>query len=607
MTTIGATNLVLNTNNGTNSGQIQITQGAASNIVITPNTTGDVYLESDTVFVGDNGAAATISTYGNAGLTISNGSGSDNIVINPASGTTVNDGNMILGQLNTNTILTTNGTGNLDIRTGSWPTGPNITLADGTNGAITLTPHGTGDIILDTDTVQIEQKLTTIGANNLILNTNNGTNSGEISITQGTGGNIAITPFSTGSVQMGAANTTATITTNGTGDLVINTNNGTNAGSITLTNGTNGNITLTPNGTGSVALTLADGGNLTNTRNYVKGALRNSTLAAAGEIWAVNSTGPVNPYQGISIDNSADNNVGAGAILRSYSNQNGLRGRVVFERARGSLASPAALQSGNIIGSMDATGYTSTGWFNDANGAVPAFFGFSATENWVSNTNVGARFFVSLAPTATTVTDAVNLITTIDSTPENGSLRSDRLTLTQGKTSSFTATGCSTSGTTLTIGTLVTGTIAVGNVITVATSVALQNYYIIANLSGSGSGSTWTLSGSPGTLNAQAITGNAGYIGGTTSGSVDMLADLKLLTNNIENSAGTTVITTGTTNVAFTLPVKFPVYTAAALTAITGAVGWQAAVSNSPVNAGKMAYWDTTNSRWSYIDTNTAV
>ena len=38
----------------------------------------------------------------------------------------------------------------------------------------------------------------------------------------------------------------------GTGDLILNTNNGTNAGNITLLDGANGAITLTPNGTGVV-------------------------------------------------------------------------------------------------------------------------------------------------------------------------------------------------------------------------------------------------------------------------------------------------------------------------------------------------------------------
>lgn len=59
-------------------------------------------------------------------------------------------------------------------------------------------------------------------------------------------------------------------------------------------------------------------------------------------------------------------------------------------------------------------------------------------------------------------------------------------------TASFTSTGSSISGTTLTIGTLATGTIAVGQMIT-GTNV-LAGTYINANLAGSGSGSTWTVS-----------------------------------------------------------------------------------------------------------------
>jgi hypothetical protein len=55
---------------------------------------------------------------------------------------------------------------------------------------------------------------------------------------------------------------------------------------------------------------------------------------------------------------------------------------------------------------------------------------------------------------------------------------------------------------------------------------------------------------------------------------------------------------------------KYPVYTAAALTAITGQVGWTAAVSNSSSGGnpnGMIAFWDTTNSRWSYVHDNSAV
>jgi hypothetical protein len=70
---------------------------------------------------------------------------------------------------------------------------------------------------------------------------------------------IDIIPNGTGDVNLGADavqigdnDANATLTTQGTGDLILNTNNGTNAGSITLLDGANGAITLTPNGTGVV-------------------------------------------------------------------------------------------------------------------------------------------------------------------------------------------------------------------------------------------------------------------------------------------------------------------------------------------------------------------
>jgi len=68
---------------------------------------------------------------------------------------------------------------------------------------------------------------------------------------------IDIIPNGTGDVNLGADtvqvgdnDANATITTQGTGDLILNTNNGTNAGNITLADGANGDITITPDGTG---------------------------------------------------------------------------------------------------------------------------------------------------------------------------------------------------------------------------------------------------------------------------------------------------------------------------------------------------------------------
>ena len=58
----------------------------------------------------------------------------------------------------------------------------------------------------------------------------------------------------TSGIQVGASNTNATITTNGTGDLTISTNNGTNSGTIKIADGANNDITIETNGTGDIYL-----------------------------------------------------------------------------------------------------------------------------------------------------------------------------------------------------------------------------------------------------------------------------------------------------------------------------------------------------------------
>jgi len=74
------------------------------NIVLAPNGTGDVYLDADTVRIGDANSAA---------------------------------------------ILTTNGTGNLTINTNSGTNSGTIVINQGANGNIAITPNGTGSVVLD--------------------------------------------------------------------------------------------------------------------------------------------------------------------------------------------------------------------------------------------------------------------------------------------------------------------------------------------------------------------------------------------------------------------------------------------------------------------------
>ena len=81
-----------------------IVSASNANIDIIPNGTGDVNLGADTVMVGDNNSNATITTQGTGDLTLSTNSGTN-------SGT--------------------------------------VTIADGANGNISITPNGSGKVVID--------------------------------------------------------------------------------------------------------------------------------------------------------------------------------------------------------------------------------------------------------------------------------------------------------------------------------------------------------------------------------------------------------------------------------------------------------------------------
>ena len=87
------------------------------------------------------------------------------------------------------------------------------------NGNIELEPNGTGDVILDTDQVTIGGgsevgQLSSNGAYDLKLVTNSGTNSGNITITDGANGAITATPNGTGEVVVGGNTNPGTLVLN---------------------------------------------------------------------------------------------------------------------------------------------------------------------------------------------------------------------------------------------------------------------------------------------------------------------------------------------------------------------------------------------------------
>ena len=126
---------------------------------------------------------------------------------------------------------------------------PHVTLKR-TNNAIlpSLRFKGSGG----TEGANIKFDGTSGTTNTLIFQTYDGVSLAERFRVTTTGANIL------GPLQVGASNTDATITTNGTGDLTLSTNNGTNSGTIQIQDGTNGDIRIEPNGNGDI-LMLLDG------------------------------------------------------------------------------------------------------------------------------------------------------------------------------------------------------------------------------------------------------------------------------------------------------------------------------------------------------------
>ena len=149
------------------------------------------------------------------------------------------------------------------------------TANDGTNPDIMTLAFGDGDVTLTGTQTLTNKTLTSPKIGTSILDTNGnelalltatGSAVNEFTIANAATGNdptlsatggdsnidIAIKPKGTGETRVGTGAADATITSSGAHNLILDTNSGTNSGTITITDGANGNINLAPNGTGQV-------------------------------------------------------------------------------------------------------------------------------------------------------------------------------------------------------------------------------------------------------------------------------------------------------------------------------------------------------------------
>tara|TARA_R110002020_G_scaffold50716_7_gene143254 strand:+ start:35351 stop:39604 length:4254 start_codon:yes stop_codon:yes gene_type:complete len=158
------------------------------------------------------------------------------------------NGHNIVSSSDGNINLLPHGNGVVNIDGSNWPTG--LGVADqvlGTNGAgqlawIANAGGGSLNNVSEDSDPSLGGDLDVSG--NSIVSTSNG--------------NIKIAPDGAGAIIFGEPAAGINITTEGTSSLVFNTNEGTNTGSITINEGVDGNISLLPNGAGAVNI---DGSN----------------------------------------------------------------------------------------------------------------------------------------------------------------------------------------------------------------------------------------------------------------------------------------------------------------------------------------------------------
>jgi hypothetical protein len=140
-----------------------------------------------------------------------------------------------------------------------------------------------------TNTLTVGEKIDSSGTSQLQLIAG----SSSISILDsGVANHININPASNrinaqaSTLSLGTSSSDATLSSSGANDLILNTNDGTNSGSIVIADGANGQISITPNGSGTIKL---DGVNLDNSAIATGYVLKATSTTAAG--WAAESGG----------------------------------------------------------------------------------------------------------------------------------------------------------------------------------------------------------------------------------------------------------------------------------------------------------------------------
>jgi len=260
-----------NLNKKTNfTGAVKITSGAVSALNITNGTQNMDFSSLD----------QSIAFSSEAAITVASGNLS---VVTQGSGGLIKLNNVLAAS---QTALTTQSTSDLILNTNSGTNSGSIRIGQGINGAITLTPNGTGQVVLAASTVKVGSSGTGIissngTSTNLVLRTEN-SSTGLITINSGANANIVLTPHGSGKINLdgqlwpnAVGSNNQVLTTDGSGvlswvsisslgtgvyltsvndDAAPSLGGALNVNGKSIVSSNNGNIKITPNGTGRVEI-----------------------------------------------------------------------------------------------------------------------------------------------------------------------------------------------------------------------------------------------------------------------------------------------------------------------------------------------------------------
>jgi hypothetical protein len=409
-----------------------------------------------------------------------------------------------------------------------------------------------------------------------------------------------------------------------------------------------------------VTTDAAEGVTMSGTLGVTGIATTGDSSRVLGQLYATRSTtytAPASPLTTLSGTNGivvASSNPGSGNGFGSgvrivYASGDTTAGTnstagLLYSSSGGTTGSPSAVATNQTLGTINYDGYATTGWAQTiattgSGGGTSqitplqvqgyAVSAFTDSAGTVTNAPMGFRVRGFAASTNLSVANRTNFI---DHTVATATYKANTLNIQGGTTTTNYATFASTGATIGNVDFATTFVRSRSATAAAAPVVILRNSTSATAAPVNGDGGTFRIvtNGSNATQYqlaeiraAYSTTGddeiNFAIANGDQTGAVlTAVTTLNTKPSATTIYAGVPSATPGATTVSAKLtidntkitaavPVVFPNYTATAANAITGAVGWQICINNSPVNAGRMAYWDTTNSRWSYIDTNLAV